>query len=142
MAISQRLVNLIEKNAEELTQNYLTDVRKHPGTHTYHNFDEKALHDRAFIVYSQLGKWISRETTKEDIKKYYVALGEQRKNEGFDFSEIVQALVILRRHVWLKVLSDGFLDTALDLQQALDLNNRVVLYFDRAIYYSAVGYEK
>jgi hypothetical protein len=141
MAISQRLVTLIEKNADELTKNYISDVRKHPGTPTYHTFDEKKLYERAYLVYSQLGRWISRETTKEDIRKYYTALGAQRRREGFDFSEIVQALIILRRHVWLKVLSDGFLDSALDLQQALDLNNRVVLFFDRAIFFSAQGYE-
>lgn len=141
MAISQRLVDLIERNADELTENYMRDIGKHPGTPTYASFDQKKIHDRAYLVYSQLGKWISRETTKDDIRKYYTELGEERRKEGFAISEVIQALIILRRHVWLKVLSEGFLDTALDLQQALDLNNRVVLFFDRAIYFSAQGYE-
>lgn len=43
---------------------------------------------------------------------------------------------------WLKVLAEGLLDTVLDLNQALELSNRVVLFFDRAIYYTTVGYEK
>jgi hypothetical protein len=33
------------------------------------------------------------------------------------------------------------LDTALELHQAIELNNRVVLFFDRAIYYTILGYE-
>jgi hypothetical protein len=39
-------------------------------------------------------------------------------------------------------MTEGFLDTALDMYKALELNNRVILFFDRAILYTAVGYEK
>jgi hypothetical protein len=140
--ISDKLVTLIEKNAKQLTENWLRDVRKHPSTPTYHKYDEKELYDRAFDVYSRLGKWISRETTKEDIYKHFYALGVQRRKEGFALSEVIQALIITRRHIWLKVMAEGFLDTALDMYKALELNNRVVLFFDRAIHNTAVGYEK
>ena len=34
------------------------------------------------------------------------------------------------------------LDTALGLCQAMELNNRVVTCFDRAIYYAACGYQE
>jgi hypothetical protein len=120
----------------------LRDLRQHKETPTYHTYDERELYKRAFNVYSNLGKWISRETTKEDIARHYKALGAQRKEEGFSLSEVIQALIIARRHIWLKVQSEGFLDTILDLYQAMELNNRVVLFFDRAIYYAAVGYEQ
>lgn len=33
-------------------------------------------------------------------------------------------------------------NTALDLHKAMELSNRVVLFFDRAVYYTALGYEK
>ena len=33
-------------------------------------------------------------------------------------------------------------DISLELHQGLDLVNRVILFFDRAIYYTAKGYEK
>jgi hypothetical protein len=69
-------------------------------------------------------------------------LGAQRREEGFSLAEVIQALIIARRHIWLKVQSEGFLDTILDLNQAMELSNRVVLFFDRAIVYTAVGYEQ
>jgi hypothetical protein len=31
--------------------------------------------------------------------------------------------------------------TSLNLYQALELNNKVVLYFDRAIYFAIIGYK-
>lgn len=141
MFISQKLVELIEHDADKLSTRWLEDVRKRPETPTYHNFDPDELYRRAHVVYSHLGKWISYETTKEEIAAHYTALGAQRRKEGFAISEVVEALILTRRYVWLKVLSDGLLDTALDLHKALELNNRVILFFDRAIYYTILGYE-
>jgi len=140
--ISDKLIKLIERDAHQLTKNWLNNVQNHSTTPTYHTYDQDKLYQRAFRVYSQLGKWISRETSKEDIEKYYTTIGKQRRKEGFALSEVIQALIITRRHVWLKVLSEGLLDTVLDHHQALELNNRVILFFDRAIFYAALGYEQ
>ncbi|MGC9975353.1 MAG: hypothetical protein ABSC57_01355 [Syntrophales bacterium] len=139
--LSRKLVELVETNADKLTNCWLKDVKKHPGTVTYHTYDEKQLYQRAFRVYSQFGKWMSNETAKKDIENIYTALGKQRRQEGFALSEVIQALIITRRHIWLLVGSAGLLDTALDLHQAIDLINRSVLFFDRAIYFTAVGFE-
>ncbi len=141
MIISTKLVRLIEENADQLTGRWLSRVRNHPGTPTYHTYDEAKLYQRAFSVYSQLGKWISSATTKEDIKSIYTDLGAQRYAEGFQLSEVIQALVITRRVLWFKVESEGFLDNAVDLNLALELNNHVIVFFDRATFYASVGYE-
>jgi len=142
MLISQKLVELIERNADSLAKEWLADVQKHADTPTYHKFNPEELYRRSYAVYSQLGKWISYETTRAEIADYYMALGKQRRREGFALSEVIQALIITRRHVWLKVSSEGLLDTALELLRAMELSNRVVLFFDRAIFYTAMGYEK
>jgi hypothetical protein len=55
---------------------------------------------------------------------------------------VVQALIRMRVHLWRKVLSEGLLDTAYELNQAIELNTQVVRYFDRAIYFTIVGYMK
>jgi hypothetical protein len=139
---SEKLVNLIEHNADELTTNWLQDVCKDECTPTYHNFDKLKLYERAFEVFSQLGRWISRETAKEEIAQHYISLGAQRREEGFPLSEVIHALILVRRHLWRKVLGEGLLDTMLDLYQAIELNNCVMLFFDRAIYYITIGYQK
>ena len=142
MPLSQNLIDLIEKNADMVTRSWLHDVRQHGDTLGYHRCNEKKLYDRAYAVYSQIGKWVSRETTKEDIAKYFKAMGRERRKEGFKLDEVVYALILEKRHLWLKVLSSGMLDTALDMYVALELNNRVVLFFDRAIFYTVQGYEE
>jgi hypothetical protein len=142
MYTSKKLVSLIETNADVLTRKWIELVRSHPGTPSYCRLADNELYMRAYRVYSQLGKWLSRDTTKADIAKQYVALGEQRHREGIHISEVIQALMITRRVLWFKVLDDGLLDNALDLRSAIDLNNDVVLFFDRAMYFAAVGYEQ
>ncbi len=142
MYLAKNLVHLIERNAETLARRWLEVVRTHPDTPTFHRWDERQLYTRVFKVYNNLGQWISERTTKKDIAREYVALGRQRYAEGFALSEVIHALIISRRVLWFKVQSDGFLDTALDLSRALELNNKVLVFFDRAILYTAVGYEE
>jgi hypothetical protein len=142
MVLSTKLIRLIEGNAKELTRKWLDAVRQRPDLPTYRNFDEGQACARAFEVYSQLGKWLSQETAKSDVARIYTALGRQRRKEGFALSEVVQALIITRRILWFKVQADGFLDNVLDLKSALDLNNSVVLFFDRAIHFTVKGFEE
>jgi len=139
--VSENLVSLIESAADELTRRYLEDVKKNANLPTYRNFDPDELYRRAHRVYSQLGNWLSQETSKDEIKSYWTALGNRRREEGIPLPEIILTLSLLRRHLWLKVQSDGLLDSALDLYQALELNNRVVSFFDKAMYFAACGYE-
>lgn len=140
--ICKQLVDLIERNAHRLTEAWLADVKRRPETPTYHGYQDDQLYERVHEVYRNLGKWVCRETTAADVGRVYTALGRQRHAEGFALSEVLEALILTRRHLWLLVLSEGFLDTALLLQQALDLNARAVLFFDRAMYFTALGYEQ
>jgi hypothetical protein len=139
---SRKLVDLIERNADELTASYVLSIQRDQRMPKYQGFDQKEIFKRAYRVYSQLGRWISHETTKEEMKEYWTALGRQRRKEGFPLSEIVLSLCHIRRQLWEKVQAEGLMDTALDLYQAMDLHNRVVLFFDRAIYFAAVGHEE
>jgi hypothetical protein len=140
--VSQKLVDLIERNAVELTNSWLADIHKDPNTLTYRQFDPERVYERAFRVFSQLGKWISHESSKEEVARDYRELGEQRRKEGFALSEVIQALILIRRNLWRKVMQEGLLDSTYDLYQAIELNNRVSLFFDRAIFYTACGYEQ
>jgi hypothetical protein len=140
--VTKRLLDLIQENADELTKCWMQSVRKDPGTPTYAKYeDEKELYQRAFRVFHHLGIWLSDDSHKDEIKHYWTNLGRQRRNEGFAMSEIVQSLHLIRRHLWEMVETEGLLDTAYDLYQAMELHNRVTLFFDRAVFHAARGYE-
>jgi len=140
--VAQRLVKLIEDDAEELATSWLNDVCKNVKLPSYHQFDKEELYGRAYDVYSHLRKWIAWETSKEDVAEQYTTHGALRRRQRFELAEVVQALILMRVHLWRKVLTEGLLDTAHELHQAIELNIQVVRYFDRAIYFTIVGYMK
>lgn len=137
--VSGKLITIIQDHSSNLADQWFEKVRHSHSTPTYQTFDEKALVERVQNVYANLGKWLEEEPSQ--VEKYFTELGAERLREGFKLSEVLSALFIAKRILWEYVLSQGLLDTALDLYQTLDLVNRVRLFFDQAAYYIAVGYE-
>jgi hypothetical protein len=140
--LSQALVDLIEKNAEKIAKAWLTDVQKNALTPFYHTFDKDLLYGRATNMYKALSQFLSVQTPKEQISKYYNKYGQDRCHEGFPLSELVYSFILFRRHLWLFILHAGFYDTAFELLRALELNNRVILFFDRGLVNMVKGYEE
>ncbi len=139
--ISQKLIRLIESNADELTDRWLKKVRVHPDTPTYRTFSDERLKKRALDVYAHLGRWVGYEEHQDEVERNYTALGAERYHEGFALSEVLAALILTRNELWLFIQERGFFDSALQLYQTLELYNRVVAYFDRAVLNAARGYE-
>ena len=84
--------------------------------------------------------FLKLQPATQHIAEKYTSHGVRRCKQKFELAEVVQSLILMRRHLWQKVLDDGLLDTALDLYQALELNRQVVRYFDRAIYFTIIGF--
>jgi hypothetical protein len=134
------LVDFLERNAEGLTRNWLRIVRNHQLTRSYGAFDEDKVFARAFRMFEQLRLWVAQEFSKSDISSYYAALGAQRRREGFALPEVVRALIVARRVLWFGLQEDGFVNHEFTAELALDLNNRVIQFFDQAVYHATVGY--
>jgi hypothetical protein len=139
--ISQKLVHLIDSHSDELTLRWLKELRQHPDTFTYHHFPEEKLRERASDVYAQLSRWLQSESGREMLEGVYSKLGAERYREGFRLSEVVKALILMERNLWLFVLDQGFLESATELYQVLELYSQVLLFFNRAIYFTVKGFE-
>ncbi|MHB8780199.1 MAG: RsbRD N-terminal domain-containing protein [Candidatus Geothermincolia bacterium] len=140
--VTRRFVKLIETRAEKIAKLWLKEIKQSKYTPTYHTFPEETLFERALAVYDQLGYWLSPETKREEIRLFYMDLGRQRFEEGFRLEEVLMALILLKRYLWLEVMSEGFVSINLEVYQVMELNNRVVLYFDRAIFFTTVGFQE
>ena len=136
------LRTLIEENVDSMAQRWLEIVSRHSGTPTYHNWQERDLHKRACDVYGTLAQLLSKPTLKKQVRDPYLALGRQRAREGFTLSEVIQAMIITRRVLWFKVQSVHLLEETRELEHVIDLYNRVLIFFDRAIFYTAQGFEE
>ncbi len=142
MILASKLVKIIEKNSDTIADRWLDEVTTLPYTRTYWNVQPDVLHERAASVCKRMGYFLDRRLPRERMAAFYRRLGRTRRTEGFPVEELVMALLLLKRQIWLFVLQEGLLTTNLELYQALELNNRVVLYFDRAIYYVTQAYSE
>ncbi len=140
MIIASKLVKIIEKNSDVIADRWVDDVSTLQHTRSYWNVPPDELHERAASVCRRMGYYLGRTLPKEKLAAFYRRIGKSRRSQGYPIEEVVMALLLLKRHIWLFVLQEGLLTTNIALYQALELNNRVVLYFDRAIYYETQGY--
>ena len=139
--ISTRLVAMIEDHAEQLTSGLVRTLERHPRTSGYHKLMRSELHDRAYDVYHNLSKWVSRGSESE-VESRYAELGRVRRQEGIPLAEVVFALLLTKEHLLEYVRTSGLSDTALDLYQELELLRMVGQFFDRAIYHTVLGYQQ
>ena len=142
IALTKKLVVLLEDNVDKLTKRAMDEIRKHGGTTSYRTLTDAQLYSRVAQVYGQFDKWMLGEIKKGSIKQTFTAVGKRRREEDFQVSEVIQALIIIRRHIWVFVDSENFFETALDLRSAIDLINMTLVFFDWAIYFTTVGYEQ
>ncbi len=138
--LSARLVRLIEEHAEQLTEAVVSDLRSNLRTAAYHGISRDELHHRAFQVYRNLGHWLGHKTD-ENIESSYSELGSKRFAEGVPLSEVIYALVLTKYHLRDYIRTAGLVDSAVELYQEQELHRRVGNFFDKAIYYTAKGYE-
>ena len=140
--ISNKLIQLIEKSGDELTQRLMKDLLAREETKHLRELRQNRVYGQVYDVYSMLSLWLSGEKTKGKIIEHYIELGRQRYNEGIPLSEVIMTLMLIKRHLWLFAIEKKVFGPTDELQQALELNNRVVFFFDRIIHCAAVGYER
>jgi hypothetical protein len=138
--LENRFVEIIEENHQAISEQFMNDLLKNPETASYRNADRQKIYEGADRIYRELSKWIVKEYSKSEVAAYYRKIGQQWFDQGIPFSQAHKALVLQRRHLWLFILDKLYYDASL-YKEALDLNNRVVLYFDRAIFAMLEGYE-
>lgn len=136
-----KFVKLIEESHEELTEIFMNDLLKHPETDAYRNTDRDDVYRFSDLVYKDLSVWISSEFSKEKIDDRYGKMGRERCEAGIPIEQVLKALVLQRRHIWLFVM-DKMYEEKTEYMEALELNNRVTLYFDRAMIAMVKGYMK
>jgi len=140
--IYKKFVKLVEDHADLLTKNWMDEVKTNPSTAGYRNFSDEVLGARVYDVYKRLGDWLFKEDPSyEKTAAHYIALGKERAKEGLKVSEVIYALILTRVVMWKYVTSQGIVDSAIDMYEALEFYRRVNAFFDKAAYFVAVGFE-
>jgi len=135
------LIRLVEDHFEDITRRLVTDLFNREETKGYRCLSEDELWEHLQDVYKRLGSWLSPDSyTREEIRKVYTETGKERCRQGIPLEDTLMAFMLIKRHIWLYVNEMRLFDSMSEINQALEFNNKVVLFFDKVLYYTAVGY--
>ncbi len=138
---SIRLVRLIEADADKLAQGLMHSLISSPrASELLRRVPADELQNRVQAIYRNLGDWLLNKTESE-IKERYTGLGMRRARQGVPFSEFMWAINLTKEYLWEHLESEGLLEPPIELLGELDLLHNLERFFDRAIYFAAVGYE-
>jgi hypothetical protein len=139
--LATRLVRLIEAHSEQLATSLTEKIRTSQRTLDYLKIAPEELKQQAYDIYGHLGEWIMSKT-ESDIELHYTHIGEHRAQQGIRYSDFVWALVITKENLFHYLQTAAVSDRAIELLGELELLQLVEQFFDRALYYAMVGYER
>ncbi len=135
-----RFVKLIEDDHQQITERFMNDLMKNPDTLAYRSLDVNFMYEETDKIYRELSKFISADYPKEKIREKYMKIGMDRYNMDIPFPQVQKAITLQKRNLWLYVLGKLYNEDTV-YQDVIELSNRVILYFDRAVFYMLEGYE-
>jgi hypothetical protein len=139
--LSDELVKIIDARSNDLAYVWYEDVSKSQYTPHIKTLSRDEGLNMSLKVLKKLSDWL-KPGVKGETRQTFVRFGEQSYFKGFKMDEMIQLLILLKRHIWLHLLAEGIMTTNIEVYQALDVNNKVVLFFDRAIYFSLIGFQQ
>ena len=137
-----RLVRLIEQHADPLAKGLWERLQSSPRTSDYvRRVPPEELESRVGEIYQHLGEWLLKKT-EADVERRYVAIGERRYAQRVRLSQLLFMIVATKEHLWEYVSREALADRPVELFQELELFQLVDQFFDRALYFAAVGFER
>jgi 8-oxo-dGTP diphosphatase len=140
--ISDALVRLVEDHAEEISRRWLAVVRRSANTPTYAELPPGVIQEKAMAALSKFCSWLSGEAHEDELAAFYRLLGRQRREQGFALHEVLSALTLLKHEIWSFIGERGALVDLMEVYRAMELSQRVGLFFDTALYHTARGFEE
>ncbi len=137
--ISQRLLRLVQQDADRLTNDLIAEIRRDPRTAAYHRLSEEDLHERALDLFHNLGQWLSSRT-EFAVQTRYEAFGRRRYQEKIPFSQVMFALTTAK-NILLDFIRGVAAESAAELPLEYELALAISQFYDKALYHAAAGYE-
>jgi hypothetical protein len=141
MMFSYRLVRLIETHADELASGLEEKVLNDPQVSHFRQIPAHELRERVYEIYRHLGEWLLGKN-ELDIEQRYREIGMRRAKQKVPLPEVLQAILLTKENLWEFLQSEAVMDRAVEIMGELELLQMLEMFFDRAIYFVAAGYEE
>ena len=141
MMLAYRLVRLIETHSDTLAAGLLEKVQSSELTRAYHNVPPEELRQRVYEIYRHLGDWLLGKSAF-DIEQRYEEIGTRRVHQGVPISELIWVIILTKENLWEFLKKENVMERPAEVFGELEMMQLLDQFFDRAIYYASVGYER
>jgi len=141
MMMLYRLVRLIETHSQALAACLLDRVENSEATPDYNKVPPEELRTYVGDVYGHLGDWLM---TKDelDLESRYLEVGSRRALQGVRLSQLVWVIILTKENLWEFIKKESVLERPVEVFGELEMLQLLDQFFDRAIYYAAIGHER
>ncbi len=141
MMMLYRLVRLIETHSQALAVCLLERVQNSELTQSYRqNVPDEDLKERVYEIYRHLGEWLIGKD-ESHLEQRYLEIGARRASQRVPLSELIWVIVLTKENLWDFIKKEAVLERPVEVFGELEMLQLLEQFFDRAIYFAAVGYE-
>jgi hypothetical protein len=144
-AMVDRLIDCTERNAEQIAEQWYKTLTTNPRTASFTCMTKDGCLRHAVTIYKNLAQMYFAENCYHAVEKFLDVHGfvEDYFARSIPLEEVIYALVLLRRQVWINADLQAIWNPVLiDMYQAVESNNRVLLIFDYATFIAARKYRE
>jgi 8-oxo-dGTP diphosphatase len=138
--LSDKLLSIARENAKKIVELWLDDISTNPSTKSYRGLDRKDLYERAALIIDRFELWLGGGKTEKELKDFYYDLARKRREDNVLLEDLVSSLSLLKKHIWMFTYSFGVWEKAVDIYRMFELGERLIYFFDKATYYTVMGY--
>jgi hypothetical protein len=141
MMLAYRLLRLVETHSDALAAGLLERTRNSALLPGYRNVPPGELEQRVYEIYRHLADWLLGKS-ELDVEKRYLEIGAKRARQNVPLSQLIWAIILTKRNLWDFLEREAVLDRPAEIAGELEVEQLLDQFFDRAIYYAAIGYER
>jgi hypothetical protein len=140
--INEKFVAILRSKKNEIVSLWLEDFKKTRTLRIIEGIDETKWNRIMGEVMEGFDEFLAKDISKYRICLDFTQFGREVFKDNYAMHDIINAMSLLKKVIIDVVTTEGFFGTAFQLYQLQELNNKAILYFDRATYYSVLGYEE
>ena len=129
---ASKLIEVVEQNAKAIAQQWYKNIKINPKTPAYHTMSEEKAIEQALSFYDNFRKLFATEKPFEDAFTLFSKYADACYRDHIPLPQVIYALILMRRHMWLYAEYQAVFETAVDQRHALESQSRMILMFDYA----------
>ncbi len=141
MMLAYRLVKIIETHSEGLAKSLHEKIVSSDKTRDYVKVPAEELTRVVYEMYRNLGEWLLGKT-ELDIEKRYTAIGARRAEQDVPLSQVVWTIMLVKENMLEYLGKRDVMERPAEILGELEILQLLEQFFDRAVYYAALGYER